>query len=114
MSPRRFELVLWSAQRATAVLLAFFVAVHLATIIYAVRGGLTAAELLGRARSSLAWPAFYALFVVAASIHAVIGLRTVAAEWLGWRGALANGAAAVIGCALMAAGFIAVRAVAFP
>jgi len=114
MSPRRFELVLWGAQRATAALLALFVVVHLATIIYAVRGGLTAAELLGRTRSSLAWPAFYALFVVAAAIHAAIGLRTVAAEWLGWRGALANVVAAAIGGALMAAGLVAVRAVAFP
>ena len=62
------------------------VVVHLATIIYAVQGGLTAAEILGRTRGNTAWLAFYVVFVVAAAIHAPIGLRPVLGEWLGWRG----------------------------
>ena len=37
----RLEARLWIAQRATAVVLAFCVAVHLATIIYATRAGLS-------------------------------------------------------------------------
>ncbi len=36
------------------------VLVHLATIIYAVRGGLTAAEILERTRGSVGWAVFYA------------------------------------------------------
>ena len=62
------------------------VVVHLATIIYAVQGGLTAAEILGRTRGSTGWLAFYIVFVVAAAIHAPIGLRPVLGEWLKWRG----------------------------
>ena len=37
---------LWYAQRVSAIVLAVCVVVHLATMIYAVRGGLTAAEIL--------------------------------------------------------------------
>jgi fumarate reductase subunit C len=80
------QTVLWIAQRATAAILAVCVVVHLATVIYAVQGGLTAAEILGRTRGSTAWFAFYAVFVVAAAIHAPIGLRPVLGEWLKWRG----------------------------
>jgi len=81
----RTETTLWILQRASAAVLALCVTVHLATIIYAVRGGLTAAEILARTRGNNAWLAFYALFVVAVSIHAPIGLRAVLGEWLGWR-----------------------------
>ena len=44
----RSETFLWMLQRASAVVLALCVFVHLATIIYAVQGGLSAAEILGR------------------------------------------------------------------
>ena len=67
-------------------MLAVCVLVHLATIVYAVRGGLTGAEILTRTRGSGAWLGFYSLFVLAVTVHAPIGLRTVLAEWLGWRG----------------------------
>ena len=80
------QTVLWLAQRITAAILAVCVVVHLATIIYAVQGGLTAAEILGRTRGNTAWLAFYSLFVVAVAIHAPIGLRPVLGEWLKWRG----------------------------
>jgi fumarate reductase subunit C len=66
--------------------LALCVVVHLATIIYAVQGGLTAAEILGRTRGNVAWFAFYSLFVLAVTVHAPIGLRAIFTEWLGWRG----------------------------
>jgi fumarate reductase subunit C len=111
MSARRVEAWLWVAQRGTAVLLAVFVLVHLVTIIYAVRSGLDAAAILARVHSSLAWPAFYALFVLAAAVHGAIGLRTVAAEWLGWRGRGADATVGVIAIALLAAGWRAVLAV---
>ena len=80
------QTVLWVAQRATAAILAVCVVVHLATIIYAVQGGLSAAEILGRTRGSTGWLAFYSVFVLAAAIHAPIGLRSVLGEWLKWRG----------------------------
>ena len=81
------QALLWVAQRASAAVLALCVIVHLATIIYAVRGGLTAAEILGRTRGSVGWLAFYSAFVVTVTVHAPIGLRPVLGEWLGWRGA---------------------------
>ena len=83
----RTEALLWIAQRASAGVLAVCVTVHLATIIYAVQGGLTAAEILGRTRGNHAWLAFYTVFVAALSVHAPIGLRAVLLEWLRWRGA---------------------------
>ena len=82
----RFETLLWIAQRASAAVLAVCVTVHLATIIYAVQGGLSGAEILARTRGSAAWFAFYSLFVLAVTVHAPIGLRPVLGEWLGWRG----------------------------
>jgi fumarate reductase subunit C len=78
--------VLWIAQRASAAVLALCVVVHLATIIYAVQGGLSAAEILGRTRGNAAWFAFYSVFVLAVTVHAPIGLRAILIEWLRWRG----------------------------
>ncbi|MEH3062464.1 MAG: succinate dehydrogenase [Methylobacterium radiotolerans] len=78
--------LLYLAQRGTAAILAVTVAVHLGTILYAVRGGLTAGEILGRTQDNLAFLLFYAVFVLAAAIHAPIGLRSVLREWTGWRG----------------------------
>jgi len=94
---------LWIAQRVTAMILALCVVVHLATIIYAVHGGLGAAQILGRTRGSIAIGGFYALFVVAAAIHGGIGLRTIAMEWLrlgrgsNWLAGLAALALVVLG-----------------
>ena len=73
-------------QRGSAMLLALGVVVHLVTIMVAVRGGLSAAEILSRTRGNEAWLAFYAVFALAAGLHGAIGLRAIAAEWLGWRG----------------------------
>ena len=81
----RPQALLWIAQRASAAVLAVCVVVHLTTITYAVRGGLTGAEILERTRGNAGWFAFYSLFVLAVTVHAPIGLRAVLAEWLGWR-----------------------------
>ena len=78
--------MLWVAQRASAAVLGLCVLVHLATMIYAVRGGLTAAEILARTQGSIAWFMFYSLFVLAIVVHVPIGLRAVLGEWLKWRG----------------------------
>ena len=82
----RSETALWIAQRVSAAILALCVTVHLITIVYAVRGGLTAAEIFARTRGSVGWLAFYSIFVIAVAVHAPIGLRPVLGEWLGWRG----------------------------
>src|SRR5205085_9978141 len=105
------EARLWWAQRLTPAILAFCVAIHLVTIIYAVRGGLTAAEVLGRTHGSVAWGGFYSIFVLAAAVHGAIGLRTIAAEWLRWRGGFADGATALAALAIAALGMRAVAAV---
>jgi fumarate reductase subunit C len=110
VSARR-EAKLWALQRLTAAILALCVCVHLATIIYAVRGGLGAAEILGRTRGSVGWALFYATFVVAAALHGGIGVRTIAIEWLGLRGAAAQLVAGAIAFALAALGLRAVAAV---
>jgi fumarate reductase subunit C len=107
----RSQVLLWVAQRASAVVLAVCVAVHLVTIIYAVRNGLSAAEMLGRTRGSVTWAAFYALFVAAAAVHAPIGLRNVLSEMFDWRGAGLDAAVMVIGLALAMWGLRAVYAV---
>lgn len=107
----RSDTVLWIAQRASAAVLALCVTVHLVTIVYAVRGGLSAAEILGRTRGNAAWLAFYALFVLAVAVHAPIGLRPVVAEWLGWRGRSRDWAALALGVLLAWMGMRAVLAV---
>ncbi len=110
MTPKA-EAVLWIAQRASAAVLALCVAVHLATIIYAVRGGLTAAEILARTRGNGAWLAFYGVFVLAVAVHAPIGLRAVLREWLGWRGASRDAFLALLSAFLLLTGLRAVLAV---
>lgn len=103
--------LLYLAQRGTAVILAFAVAVHLGTILYAVRGGLTAGEILGRTQGNLAFLLFYGLFVVAAAIHAPIGLRSILREWTGWRGRSLDGAMLAVAALLLVLGLRAALAV---
>lgn len=110
MSARR-EAMFWLTQRVSAAILAVCVVVHLATIIYAVRSGLTAGEILGRTRGSIGWGAFYAVFVFAAALHGAIGLRAVVGEWLRWRGEGAELFVTVVGVLLTILGLRAVVAV---
>ncbi len=102
---------LFLAQRLSAAVLGFAVAVHLATIIYAVRGGLTAAEVLGRTRGSAWFLAFYVVFVVAVAVHAPIGLRNIMREWLRCRGATADLTACAVAVLLLLLGLRAVAAI---
>ena len=76
----RRETWLWLAQRASAALLAGCLMVHLATIVVAVRGGLSAAEIVSRVGGHAGWLTFYLVFVVAVSVHGPIGLRAVLRE----------------------------------
>lgn len=101
-------------QRGSAVVLAFAVAVHLATIIYAVRVGLTAGEVLGRTRDNGWFLAFYLVFVVAVAIHAPIGLRNILREWTAWRGRSLDIVLAIFALLLLFLGFRAAIAVYLP
>lgn len=105
------EATLFALQRLTAKLLAPFVLVHLVLILYAVRGGLSAAEILDRTQGSVVWGAFYALFVVAVAVHAPIGVRNVVREWTRWRGRSLDATSVVLAMVLLALGLRAVAAV---
>lgn len=107
MSARR-EALLWLVQRASAGLLAVFVLLHLATMVYAVHSGLSASAILGRTSGSLAWAAFYSTFVLAVAVHAPLGLRSVSTEWFGWRGRAWDTMFLGFGVLLAAAGWRAV------
>ncbi len=82
----RSEVRLWVMQRATAAVLALAVIVHIATVVYAVRGGLSAIEIIERVQGNIGWLSFYIVFVFAAAIHAPLGLRTVLTEMTPLRG----------------------------
>ncbi len=101
-------------QRLTAVLMVPLIAVHLIVIIYATNRGLSAADILGRTRGSVAWGLYYSLFVVAASIHGAIGVRGVAREWLGLREPALDRLMWVFGLVLLVLGLRAVFAVVAP
>ena len=111
MTPARRESLLWLAQRGSAAVLGVCVAVHVGTMILAVRGGLTAAEILARTRGSAACAAFYGVFVLGVAIHAPIGLRTVAAEMRGGHSRAIDMAALAFAVLLLALGGRAVLAV---
>lgn len=81
---------LYLLQRLTALIMAPLTLVHLAVMIYAIQGGLSAAEILGRTQGSIFWFVFYGLFVLSVSIHAAIGLRVVVSETFGVRGTSIN------------------------
>ena len=101
-------------QRASAAVLALCVVVHLATIIYAVRHALTAQAIVARMHASLLWPAFYALFVAAVAVHAPLGLRVVAHEWLGFRGRATDVVLVLFALVLAGGGLYAVASLALP
>ena len=107
------NLRLYMLQRITALLMAPLVLGHLAVMIYAIQGGLSAAEILGRTQGSLAWFTFYGLFVVAVSIHGAIGLRVIAHEWLGLKNWRLDALTWIIGLALFYLGAKAVWAVTY-
>jgi len=103
--------MLFLIQRLTAAILAFAVAAHLVTILYAVRGGLTAGEILARTHHNMAFFLFYSIFVAAVAFHAPIGLRNIIREWTPWRGGSLDAVLAGFAVMLLVLGFRAVFAV---
>ena len=110
----RRQAVLWYWQRLSAMVLAVCVVVHLIGILYAVRGGLSGAEILARTRGSWAFGGFYALFVVACAIHAPIGVANIVAEWRRGRGSAHVIVAQAFAALIAVLGFTAVYAVIAP
>jgi fumarate reductase subunit C len=114
VSEVRTQALLWYWQRVSAMVLALCVVVHLGGIVYAVRGGLTAAEILGRTRGNWAVGAFYAVFVVACAIHAPIGVANIVAETTGGRGSSPRVIGSVLALAILATGLRAVYGLVAP
>jgi fumarate reductase subunit C len=71
---------LWYAQRISAMVLGICVAIHLVIIFYAIRGGLSAQEILGRTQGNLLFAIFYEIFVLACFVHAPIGIANILQE----------------------------------
>ena len=102
---------LFVLQRLTAMVLAPLVLVHLGLVLVAIRGGLTAGEILARTQGSVGWALFYGLFVVAVAVHAPIGVRNVLREWTGLARGAVDWVALGFGVLLLALGLRAVWAV---
>ncbi len=102
---------LFGLQRLTAMVLAPLVLVHLGLVLVAIRGGLTAGEILARTQGSVGWALFYGLFVVAVAIHAPIGIRNVLREWTGLASRAVDCLALGFGGLLLVVGLRAVWAV---
>jgi fumarate reductase subunit C len=102
---------LYVLQRATAAVMAPLLLIHLGVIFYASSQGLSAAGVLGRTRGSIFWGTFYGAFVLAAAVHAAIGVRVIASEWTPLSGAVLAALMWISGLLLAAFGLTAVAAV---
>lgn len=80
MSQAVLQAKLWYAQRISAMVLGICVAIHLVIIFYAIRGGLSAQEILGRTQGNLLFAFFYEIFVLACFVHAPIGIANILQE----------------------------------
>ena len=105
------EARLYMLQRLSAVIMAPLVIIHLMTIFYAIRGGLTAEEILSRTSGFSLWTVFYVIFVLAVAIHAPLGLRKILVEWGRLSRSLASRIALGLGGVLAVLGLRAVWAV---
>ena len=104
----------WYWQRVSGMVLALLVAVHLVTLVYAMRGGLDAAEILARTRGSWLAALYYGAFVVASAIHAPLGFIAIAEEWLRFSARTSRMAALAFALVLLVLGGRAVVAVVVP
>jgi fumarate reductase subunit C len=74
----------WYWQRISAMVLALCVLVHLAVMVYAVRGGLSAAEILSRTQGNWASPPSTPSSCWPARCTCRMGLANIAREWWRW------------------------------
>ena len=105
------DIRLYMLQRITALIMAPLTLGHIAVMIYAVQGGISAAEILSRTQGSVFWFLFYGCFVVAVSIHGAIGIRVVVHETFGVTGKALSWFTWLVAAGLMALGLYAVMAV---
>ena len=101
---------LWYAQRISAMVLGICVAVHLVMIFYAIRGGLTAQEILGRTQGNVLFAFFYEVYVLACFIHAPIGISNILQETFP-KSAIAKPVAGALGLLILILGSAAVLGV---
>ncbi|MEO8739307.1 MAG: succinate dehydrogenase [Casimicrobiaceae bacterium] len=101
----------WYWQRISAMVLALCVLVHLITIVYAVRSGLSGEALLARTHGNVAFAVFYLIFLFACVVHVPIGLARIGEEWLGMSATTAGAASRMFALLLMVLGLTAVYAV---
>jgi fumarate reductase subunit C len=106
------RLYVW--QRLSAATMVPLIILHVAVIFHATRAGLSAADILSRTRGSLFWGTLYGAFVVAAAIHAGIGVRTILIEWSPLDERVAGICATAFGILLLGLGLRAVAAVVLP
>ena len=102
---------LYMLQRITALIMAPLTLCHIAVMIYAVQGGISAQEILERTQGSVFWFLFYGIFVLAVSIHGAIGLRVVVYETLGLKGSALSIFTWAVGIILLVMGSYSVVAV---
>lgn len=98
----------WYWQRISAMVLAVFVVIHLVVMMIAVKGGLSAVEILSRTRGSWGFGIFYGLFVIACAVHVPIGLANIAREWSPLSEAAVRGLGRLMGAVILVLGFVAV------
>ena len=110
MNPAVLQAKLWYAQRISAMVLGICVAVHLVMIFYAIRGGLTAQEILGRTQGNVLFAFFYEVFVLACFIHAPIGISNILQETFP-KSAIAKPVAGALGLLILILGSAAVLGV---
>ena len=104
---------LYLIQRISALIMVPLVAGHIAVMIVAIQGGLSAAEILERTRGSTLWALFYGSFVLAVAVHAAIGLRGIIFETVKTTPVVLNTVAIAIFFGLLGLGMRAVWAVTF-
>ena len=107
MSQGVLQAKLWYAQRISAMILGICVAIHLLIIFYAIRGGLSAQEILGRTQGNLAFAIFYEIFVLACFVHAPIGVANILQETFPKSG-LANPISSLLALLILILGTVAV------
>ena len=98
---------LWYAQRISAMVLGICVAAHLVIIFYAIRGGLSAQEILGRTQGNMLFAIFYEIFILACFVHAPIGMANILQETFPKSG-VARPVASILGVFILVLGSTAV------
>jgi fumarate reductase subunit C len=109
-----WDLRLYVVQRVTAMLMVPLILAHLFVIFYATHSGISATAILSRTSGSVGWAVFYGVFVVLASLHGAIGVRTVLREWTSMRGKALDAIMIVFALLLLILGARAVSAVIMP